>query len=46
MSLTASAIGEDRHISRKLTINLNHHIVNVRPVIKGKIRNETQYNSY
>jgi GNAT superfamily N-acetyltransferase len=34
MSLTASAI-EDRRISRRITVNLNQHTVNVRPVIKG-----------
>lgn len=37
MSLTAQAI-EDRRISRKLTVNLNHHTVNVRPVIKGAFK--------
>lgn len=34
MSLTAPTI-EDRRISRKLTVNINSHTVNVRPVIKG-----------
>ncbi|KAG2235982.1 hypothetical protein BDF21DRAFT_465736 [Thamnidium elegans] len=38
MSLTASAIEQDRHISRKLTVSLNHHTVNVRPVIKGAFK--------
>jgi hypothetical protein len=34
MSLTAPTI-DNRHVSRKLTVNINQHSVNVRPVIKG-----------
>lgn len=37
MSLTAQPI-DNRRISRKLAINLDHHTVNVRPVIKVDIK--------
>lgn len=37
MPLIASAV-EDRRVSRKLTVNLNNHSVNVRPVIKGAFK--------
>ncbi|KAF1797850.1 hypothetical protein V8B55DRAFT_1549393 [Mucor lusitanicus] len=37
MSLTARAI-DDRRISRKLTVNINQHSINVRPVIKGAFK--------
>jgi hypothetical protein len=26
----------EKHISRKLTVNLDQHQINVRPIIKGK----------
>ncbi|KAI9476126.1 MAG: hypothetical protein EXX96DRAFT_575876 [Benjaminiella poitrasii] len=37
MSVATQSVG-DRRISRKLTVNINQHSVNVRPIIKGAIK--------
>jgi ribosomal protein S18 acetylase RimI-like enzyme len=37
MSLAVTAIN-DRHVSRKLTVNIHQHTLNVRPIIKGAIK--------
>lgn len=42
MSLTAASAIEDRRIRRKITVNLNHHFLNVRPIIKSKTNEKTK----